>query len=164
MLELQRDTIKQIYIHAIEEFPNECCGVILTDGVQEFVRRCKNIQNERHAEDPETYPRDARTAYLMDPDDLIKIHREVDTEGKRIKAFYHSHPNEDAYFSEKDRVDALEPWGEPNHSDIPYVVISLFNQQRDSTRVNCCAYSWLGVTVSIRIRDGKITNVHTASS
>ena len=87
MLAMQRDTENQIYTHAMEEFPNECCGAILTDGVQEFVRRCKNIQNERHADDPETYPRDARTAYLMDPNDLIKIHREVDTEGRQIKAF-----------------------------------------------------------------------------
>ena len=112
--------------------------MILTDGVQEFVRRCKNIQNERHAEDPETYPRDARTAYLMDPDDLIKIHREVDTEDRRIKAVYHSHPNEDAYFSEKDKTDATEPWGIPNYPDTTYVVISLYERQIKVAR----AFSW----------------------
>lgn len=138
MLELRRDTIKQIYNHAMEEFPNECCGVILTDEVEEFVRRCKNVQNERHAEDPETYPRDARTAYLMDPNDLIKIHREVDTKRRQIKAFYHSHPNENAYFSEKDKTDATEPWGIPNYPDTTYVVISLYDRQINVAR----AYSW----------------------
>ena len=118
MLELRSETIDRIYAHAMKEFPNECCGAILTDGVQEFVRRCKNVQNERHAEDPESYPRDARTAYLMHPNDLIKIHREVGTEGRQIKAFYHSHPNEDAYFSPKDKSDAMEPWDErPNYPD-----------------------------------------------
>ena len=138
MLELRRDTENQIHTHAMKEFPNECCGAILTDGDQEFVRPCTNIQNERHAEDPETYPRDARTAYLMAPDDLIKIHREVDTEGTRIKAFYHSHPNEDAYFSEKDKTDATEPWGLPNYPDTIYVVISLYDRQINVAR----AYSW----------------------
>ena len=142
MLELHRDTTIQINSHAMEEFPNECCGVILTDGVQEFVRRCTNVQNERHAEDPETYPRDARTAYLMDPNDLIRIHREVDTEGKQIKAFYHSHPNEDAYFSEKDKTDATEPWGIPNYPDTAYVVISLYDGQINTAR----AYSWNDAT------------------
>ena len=138
MLELRRDTEKQIHTHAMKEFPNECCGAILTDGVQEFVRRCKNVQNERHAEDPETYPRDARTAYLMAPDDLIKIHREVDTEGRQIKAFYHSHPNEDAYFSAKDKSDATEPWGIPNYPDTAYVVISLYDRQINAAK----AFSW----------------------
>ena len=142
MLELHRDITIQIYAHAMEEFPNECCGVILTDGVQEFVRCCTNVQNERHAEDPETYPRDARTAYLMDPNDLIRIHREVDTEGKQIKAFYHSHPNEDAYFSEKDKTDATEPWGIPNYPDTTYVVISLYDGQINTAR----AYSWNDAT------------------
>ncbi len=138
MLELRSETIDQIYAHAMKEFPNECCGAILTDGVQEFVRRCNNVQNERHAEDPESYPRDARTAYLMHPNDLIKIHREVGTEGRQIKAFYHSHPNEDAYFSEKDKTDATEPWGIPNYPEITYVVISLYDRQINVAR----AYSW----------------------
>ena len=138
MLKLWRDTINQFYAHAKEEFPNECCGAILTDGVQEFVRRCQNIQNERHAEDPATYPRDARTAYLMDPNDVIRVHKEVDTEDRKIKVFYHSHPDEDAYFSEKDKADATQPWGTPNYPDATYVVISLYDRQINVAR----AYSW----------------------
>ena len=154
MLKLRTYTRDQIYAHAIEDFPDECCGAILTDGVREFVRRCANVQNERHAEDPATYPRDARTAYLMDPNDLIKIHREVETDGRQIKAFYHSHPNEDAYFSEKDKADATEPWGIPNYPDTTYVVISLINRQINVAR----AYSWDDaaegfVEVSISIAD-----------
>ncbi|MDE0299343.1 MAG: M67 family metallopeptidase [Candidatus Poribacteria bacterium] len=135
---MRRETTSQIYAHAMKEFPNECCGAILTDGTKDCVRRCNNIQNERHAEDPATYPRDARTAYLMDPNDLIKIHREVDTKGTQIKAFYHSHPNEDAYFSDKDKTDATEPWGLPNYPDTVYVVISLYDRQINVAR----AYSW----------------------
>ena len=54
MLELQVETLDAIYAHAKETFPDECCGVILSDGTVEFVRRCQNIQNEQHAKDPET--------------------------------------------------------------------------------------------------------------
>ena len=140
MLKLRRDTINQFYAHAKEEFPNECCGAILTDGVQEFVRRCQNIQNERHAEDPATYPRDARTAYLMAPNDVIRVHKEVDTEDRKIKAFYHSHPDEDAYFSEKDKADAL--WdGRPNYPDVAYVVISLYGKKEEDIG-DLKAYAW----------------------
>ena len=141
MLELQAETLDGIYAHAKETFPDECCGVILSDGNVEFVRRCKNIQNEQHAKDPETYPRDARTAYLMAPDDLIKIHKEAETENRPIKAFYHSHPNHDAYFSEKDKEDATA-WDEPMYPNTAYVVVSIYDQEIQVTR----AYAWSDVT------------------
>lgn len=140
MLELQVATLDAIYAHAKEAFPDECCGVILSDGVVEFVRRCRNIQNEQHAKDPETYPRDARTAYIMDPNDLIRIHKEAETENRPIKAFYHSHPNHDAYFSEKDKADATA-WDEPMYPDAAYLVVSLYGEEIRVSR----AYAWSGV-------------------
>jgi proteasome lid subunit RPN8/RPN11 len=140
MLELQVETLDRIYAHAKETFPDECCGVILSGGNVEFVRRCKNIQNEQHAKDPETYPRDARTAYLMAPDDLIKIHKEAETENQPIKAFYHSHPNHDAYFSEKDKADATA-WDEPMYPNATYVIVSIYDKEIRMTR----AYAWSDV-------------------
>ena len=140
MLELQVETLDAIYAHAKETFPDECCGVILSDGTVEFVRRCQNIQNEQHAKDPETYPRDARTAYLMAPNDLIKIHKEAETENRPIKAFYHSHPNHDAYFSEKDKADATA-WDEPMYPDAAYVVVSIYDEEIRTAR----AYAWSDV-------------------
>merc|ERR1712098_491859 len=92
---------KQISEHAQAEYSEECCGIILSGNVvpdqsteatqQEYVRTCRNIQNQRHADDPGTHPRDARTAYLMDPGDLLRIHKESEKENRPIKAFYHSH-------------------------------------------------------------------------
>ena len=130
--------MEEIYAHAQEDFPDECCGVILSDEIREFVRRTTNIQNQLHAEDPATHPRDARTAYLIDPTDLITVHREANTEQRPIKAFYHSHPNEDAYFSQKAQTDATAPWGIPNYPDAAYVVISVYNQEIKLAR----AYLW----------------------
>lgn len=127
MIKLLRDTMDEIREHAKEDFPEECCGVILHTDTQEFVRRCRNIQNQMHKKDPDTYPRDARTAYLMHPDDLFKIHKEAETRHRPIKAFYHSHPNEEAYFSEKDKSDALV-WGEPAYPGVVYIVISIYER------------------------------------
>ena len=137
VLALPRKTLNQIYAHAKAEFPDECCGIILSDGTREFVRKCRNIQNACHAEDPETYPRDARTAYLIDPNDLIGVHKEAETENRPIKAFYHSHPNHNAYFSEKDKADATA-WDEPMYPDAAYIVISICNHEIRITR----AYTW----------------------
>ena len=137
VLELHSETLDQIYAHAKVEFPDECCGIILNDGPREFVRECRNIQNERHAEDPDTYPRDARTAYLIDPNDLIRVHREAETKNRSIKAFYHSHPNHDAYFSEKDKADATA-WDEPVYPGAAYVVVSVYDREVKTTK----AFAW----------------------
>ena len=73
----------------------------------------------------------------MDPNDLIRVHKESETENRPIKAFYHSHPDHDAYFSAKDRDDATA-WGEPAYPDAAYIVISIFKQKINITR----AYVW----------------------
>jgi proteasome lid subunit RPN8/RPN11 len=137
MVTLQPKTFNEICAHAKAQFPEECCGVILQAGTREFVRPCRNIQNQMHRDDPDAYPRDARTAYLMHPDDLISVHKEVETQHRPIKAFYHSHPNHEAYFSEKDKSDAMV-WGEPAYPGATYLVISIYE---DTIRV-VKAFEW----------------------
>ena len=129
MVTLQPETLNQMYAHAKSDFPDECCGVILHVDAQEFVRPCRNVQNQLHREDPVAYPRDARTAYLIHPDDLMAVHKEAETQHRPIKAFYHSHPNHEAYFSEKDKSDAMA-WGEPIYPDVAYLVISIYREAR----------------------------------
>lgn len=137
MVELLKKTMDAICEHAKADFPEECCGVILRTDTQEFVRPCRNIQNQMHKDDPGTYPRDARTAYIMHPDDLIKIHNESDKQNRPIKAFYHSHPNHEAYFSVKDKSDAMV-WGEPAYPGVAYIVISIYE---DTIRI-VKAFAW----------------------
>ncbi len=137
MVTLLPKTLNDICEHAKIEFPDECCGVILHADTQEFVRPCRNIQNDLHRDDPDAYPRDARTAYMMHPDDLIAVHKEAETQHRAIKAFYHSHPNHEAYFSEKDKTDAMA-WGEPMYPDAAYIVISIYE---DTIRI-VKAFKW----------------------
>lgn len=127
MTTLLTRTMDEICDHAKAVYPDECCGVILHTNTQEYVRPCRNIQNQMHKDDPDNYKRDARTAYLMHPDDLIAIHKEAETQNRPIKAFYHSHPNHDAYFSDKDKEDAMM-WGEPAYPCVVYIVISIYER------------------------------------
>lgn len=128
---------QEIVRHAAEAFPEECCGVILINGRTDVVRRCTNHQNELHALDPGTYPRDATTAYAMDPRELERILEEAERSGDTIKAFYHSHPNHEAYFSAEDKAFA-SPFGEPVYPGCVQIVVSIYDRAVRELR----AYAW----------------------
>ena len=83
-----------------------------------------NIQNKLHEENPETYKRDARTAYFMDPQEMARISREKETGGMALGAIYHSHPDAESYFSETDS-EAAAAWGTPNFPGVVYLVYSV---------------------------------------
>lgn len=136
-LNLTQNAWEEISHHAIETFPEECCGVILHNGKTDDVRRCKNIQNQLHALDPESYPRNATIAYAMDLKELESIIHEAETTGTKIKAFYHSHPNHEAYFSQEDRAFAT-PFGEPTFPESVQIVISIY----DGVVKQIAAYVW----------------------
>jgi len=88
-----------IHAQAVEEYPFESCGVILARGSERRLLRCRNAQNELHARDPVRYTRDARTAYYIDPKDLLRI-GELERQGFDVAVIYHSHVDAGAYFSE----------------------------------------------------------------
>ena len=136
-LGLTQNAWQEISLHAMETFPEECCGVILSDGKIDAVRRCKNIQNELHTLDPESYPRDATIAYAMDLKELESIIHEAETIEAKIKALYHSHPNHEAYFSQEDKAFAT-PFGEPTFPESAQIVISIY----DRVVKRITAYAW----------------------
>jgi len=73
----------------------------------------------------------------MDPKELLAMNREVDSGRAGLKAFYHSHPNHDAYFSAEDKRQAL--FGdEPSYPDATYLVISVYDRQVRNIK----AYQW----------------------
>ena len=127
MFPLSKDKLDKVRQHALAEYPCECCGIIIGfPGTTEkgILFRCTNIQDKLHAMDPETHPRDARTAYNIDPRELMKILKEAEAKRMSIKAFYHSHPDHDAYFSEEDLKMAMFD-GEPTYPDAAYLVVSV---------------------------------------
>ena len=136
---LERASLDAIIAQAEREFPHECCGFILAgDGVEE-VRPIRNIQNEKHAENPAAFPRDARTAFLMEPREHLAALNEIDRRKLRLDVVYHSHPDHDAYFSPTDRAQAcsFDPL-EPDYPDTAYLVMSI----RGGRFVRAAAFVW----------------------
>jgi proteasome lid subunit RPN8/RPN11 len=137
MISVRAHTWDAICQHAQETFPEECCGAILTFPSADEVRRITNIQNVMHAKDPQSYPRDATIAYVMEPKELLAVLKEADSGKAMLKAFYHSHPNHDAYFSAEDKRQAM--FGdEPSYPDAVYLVISIYDREVKAIR----AYAW----------------------
>jgi len=113
--------------HAIETYPDECCGLVVAHGEGRWtVRRIRNIQDEMHAKDPERYPRTARTAYAGHSQDLREALELADESGNELAAFYHSHPDHEAYFSDEDVAQAT-PFGEPSYPDTVQIVVSVYD-------------------------------------
>jgi proteasome lid subunit RPN8/RPN11 len=116
---LSSSALDEIYAHAEAGYPEEVCGLVFAarpaHGAaagydQPEVVRCENRQNALHAEDPVTFPRDARTAYNLGPRDLMRLDRSL--RGDRpARVIYHSHVDVGAYFSEEDQR-AAAPDGE----------------------------------------------------
>jgi [CysO sulfur-carrier protein]-S-L-cysteine hydrolase len=125
---LRRDNFAAIKAQAEREYPYECCGFVIGNDAVEEVRPIPNIQNEKHAVDPVAHPRDARTAYLMEPRALLAVQTEADRRALELKLVYHSHPDHDAYFSPTDRQQAcaFDP-GEPDYPGTSYIVLSIRN-------------------------------------
>jgi len=103
---LAREHLAAVLAQAREEAPNECCGLWL--GRQGRVERVFRGTNVDHS--PVTYN--------MDPQELFRAHREMESEGLELIAIYHSHPRTRAYPSSTDIAKATYP-------DAFYVIVSL---------------------------------------
>ena len=111
-MDIPDDILAEIYLHAREEFPNECCGWLTGPKDADRVDRVRRAVN---AYRPESHPtasdRTAETAYVIDGADLLELNSTMD-DPERPHVIYHSHPNGRAYFSETDRKVATDPWGD----------------------------------------------------
>jgi len=125
--------------HAAACYPDEACGIIVERGGGLEAVRVSNVQNERHAQDPEHYPRTARTAYSMGGE-VLPFLLEAERGNLRLYSFYHSHPEHEAYFSEEDKTSALGGWDEPTYPEAGQIVFSV----REGTVRYAKAFAWDG--------------------
>lgn len=112
--------------HAEQAYPYECCGFVVGAGLSERVHPVRNIQNEKHRENPKAFPRDARIAFLMDAAEHRAVLEEAQRQSLPVSIIYHSHPEHDAYFSATDRAAAclFDP-AEPDYPDTAQLVLSV---------------------------------------
>ncbi len=101
MLTIPRDVHNSLRQHGEETYPYECCGVLLghfADDASKTVTRNARAGNTR---DDSPHNR-----YHIDPNELIRIHREARERGEYIVGFYHSHPDHPARWSTTDLAEA----------------------------------------------------------
>jgi [CysO sulfur-carrier protein]-S-L-cysteine hydrolase len=99
-MHIARDLLDEIVVHAQDEAPNECCGLIAgSDGKAIRVHRARN-----------EFASPMR--FNVHPQDLIRITTEIEDRGEELAAIYHSHPRSDAYPSQTD-INLAANWPDP---------------------------------------------------
>ena len=109
-----RDAMVQ---HALEEDPNECCGVLAGSGglvLQHY--RVTNTEKSPYR-------------YSMDGRELNQVLREIDNNGWEMQVIYHSHTHSPAYPSNTD-VRLAANWPDPY-----YLLVSLMDKQSPNVRL-----------------------------
>lgn len=130
-LALNPELCAALFAEASAAWPREACGAITGRAGEPgslTLHPFLNLQDKLHALDPERYPRDARTAYALDPLKLQRLVDAAEAEGKVLIALYHSHPDHPSYFSATDRA-AAAPFGLPSFPDASQLVVSVFNAE-----------------------------------
>ncbi|HKY29973.1 MAG TPA: M67 family metallopeptidase [Pyrinomonadaceae bacterium] len=97
MIELNRELIDQIGMHGEQEYPNECCGLLIgrfADGTKTVIE-VQPISNAR-----ETVAKHNR--FLIRPEDLMRGERYARSKELDVIGFYHSHPDHPAIPSQYD--------------------------------------------------------------
>ncbi len=142
----QRKDIPEKILEAIlrqaeQEYPHECCGMIMgPEKEPEQLTRlcpCRNVYDHYHQLDPVNFPRTAKTAYFIDPKELLAIQKENYRLGEEIRMIYHSHIDAGSYFSEEDTRVALAE-GEPAYPGARYLVVSVMQGKVKDTSI----YHW----------------------
>ncbi|MBF0275141.1 MAG: Mov34/MPN/PAD-1 family protein [Nitrospinae bacterium] len=117
-------------------YPSEACGFIIASETESEFIPCENLQDKMHAYDPETFPRDSKTAYYISPKKFMDSMKQGEKTGKKISVIFHSHPDHEAYFSEEDQK-AAQLDGEPVYPDIVHHVISIKQGVPDTSKTFC---------------------------
>lgn len=141
MISIPDTYLQQIRLQAEKDFPHETCGLLIGPRKQKEkitgIYPCKNVQDEYHVLDPVNFPRTSETAYFIDPQDLLRVQKELREKDSEIRVIYHSHVNAGSYFSEEDQRIALSE-GRPVYPGVSYLVVSV----REGKSKEVSLYEW----------------------
>lgn len=117
------EVLHELYAHALDAQPEECCGLVLGNDKLRFERvvRCRNEMSLRHHEDSQRFPRDNRSGFWMNEVDAQRALADADAANLRVTAIYHSHVDVDAYLSELD-LEYAEPGVYPDAAQVVIAV------------------------------------------
>jgi proteasome lid subunit RPN8/RPN11 len=120
-----RPLLAEVFAHARECYPEECCGIILgpRDGEPRQVVRCTNVQSVRHSKGESQL--DAGHGFWIDEQELERALRDAEQRGETLRVVYHSHIDTGAHLSQTDVESALGPEGAPLWPGVGHLVISV---------------------------------------
>jgi proteasome lid subunit RPN8/RPN11 len=105
-LQLPAAVLQELHAHALECYPNECCGFISGPASEpKQLAKSEREVNEAdkfHELDPVTFPRTARTYFKINELRAARAFEHGDKSAEPIKVIYHSHCDAGAYFSAED--------------------------------------------------------------
>jgi proteasome lid subunit RPN8/RPN11 len=110
-VKIRQDVLAKIVAHAVEDLPNECCGLLI--GTADMVEDASRARNTKRS----------RTKFQVEPADHFAAVRRARAAGFEIVGAYHSHPSGPSGPSETDRARLTDP-------SMFHVIISLAHGTR----------------------------------
>ena len=118
LITITQDHAREIIVHALQEYPNECCGILAgADGASRELYRITNTAKSPYR-------------YLMDPQEFLDADLESERNGMEFLAFYHSHTHSPAYPSQTDVRMAQQS----GYHDVHYILVSLEDRGNPAIR------------------------------
>jgi proteasome lid subunit RPN8/RPN11 len=155
MLHLTSDVIDAIAAHAEETYPDECVGLLLgtldSDGTTKRASVAYRAENTWQGQVSLAETDDAqsrRDRFYLDPRDYLKADRAARAEGLDVVGCYHSHPDDPAEPSERDRIGFQATGGGRGFA---FVIQSVRQQQAAELA------SWLLLDEGARFEQEEIT-------
>lgn len=96
MIILLNDTQDKLYRHAQEDYPNECCGILIgqSKGRDKTVLLVYPVANSAGG--------GKNTHFRIDPPETMRAEMYAEQKNLEIVGFYHSHPDNEAVASAED--------------------------------------------------------------
>ena len=103
MIRIENQAWDAMVAHAQSTYPNECCGAMLGSTANGVTAVTVAVPLEN------AFAGEQRQRYEIRQDDLMKADREARSHGLDLVGIFHSHPDEEAYFSSTDLQNSC-PW------------------------------------------------------
>ncbi len=119
------ELLNELFSHARECYPDECCGILTGPAGGEAVEqvRCTNVQNLRHSKGDSEL--DAGHGFWIDERELVPALQRARARGHDLLIVYHSHIDTEVYLSREDLRGALGDNATPLWPGVGQVVISV---------------------------------------
>ena len=117
---LQESVLSAIRLHAVKDYPQECCGVLLGDRETQCIEAVCPLANKsgeacggRH--------------FQVDPMELYRVECQAEIKHLEVAGFYHSHPDHPAELSWEDEKYMIP--------GMIYLIVSLTGTQMGECRI-----------------------------